>query len=444
MDNTTSKTSIDVPENQHMSSEYDLRDTVLKASELNKGVVFSGGTFRRYGDGVWKEAHDLAVRQIVAETLESLGHRTSLSLSRSTESNVTDLIKSKTYVEVNQWDKHPEILVFRNCSLDTRTSKVLDHSPEHKATISLPYEYDPDAKAPTIQKVLNDLLTEDEQRFFQEFAGYCLTTSTKHQMALWLTGPRGGGKSTLIAILETMLGHLAGHLSLSQMGKDFGLAGIVGKTLLTCSETPKQHMRATDTLNALVTGDMLTVNIKHRPAFDHNNTAKLVWAMNSLPNLFDADNGLFRRVKVLEIGKSIPENQRDPNIIGNIRTEGAGIINWALNGLARLNERDRFQYPKSVIQATESYKQENDLPAQFLEECCERAPSEQLFFTDEFKVYAGQLTDAFNTWARGHRDWSTKSLKQEWERLNLKQNKDSNGKSKRDKHGIAWYGVRLV
>lgn len=444
MNTTTSKTSEATQENRNMNTEYDLRDAVLEASELSRGVVFSSGTFRRYGGGVWRNVHDYAVRQIVAETLEGLRHRTSIPLSRSTESNVTDLMKSKTYVEDNQWNRYPEILVFKNCSLDTRTNRKLDHSPEHKATISLPYDYDPNAKAPTMQKVLNDLLTEEEARFFQEFAGYCLTTSTKHQMALWLTGPRGGGKSTLITILETMLGHLAGHLSLSQMGKDFGLAGIVGKTLLTCSETPKQHMKATDTLNALVTGDVLTVNIKHRPAFDHGNTAKLVWAMNSLPNLFDADNGLFRRVKVLEIGKSIPEDQRDPNIIGAIRSEGAGIINWALDGLARLNERDRFQYPRSVIEATESYKQENDLPGRFLEERCERAPSEQLFFTDEYKVYAGQLTDSFNAWAKGHGDWSTKTLKKEWERLDLKQNKDSNGKPKRDKHGIAWYGVKLV
>ncbi len=394
MNNVTSKANVDVPQKQHKETEYDLRDAVLEASELSTGVVYSGGTFRRYGDGVWSAVHDLAVRQIVANTLEGLRYNTSLSLSRATETNVTDLIKSKTYVGEDQWDKHPEILVFRNCSLDTRTSKTLDHSPEHRSTIALPYDYDPKATAPTMQKVLNDLLTEEEQRFFQEFAGYCLTTSTKHQMALWLTGPRGGGKSTLIAILETMLGHLSGHLSLSQMTKDFGLANIVGKTLLTCSETPKQHMKATDTLNALVTGDMLTVNIKHRPAFDHRNTAKLMWAMNSLPNLFDADNGLFRRVKVLEISKAIPEDQRDTNIIGNIRTEGAGIINWALDGLARLSERDRFHYPRSVIEATESYRQENDLPGQFLEECCQRAPSEPLFYTSEYKIYAKLLTSA--------------------------------------------------
>lgn len=425
-------------------TEYDLRNMVLEASELNRGVAHNGSTFRRYGNGYWRDVPDLEIKQIVAGMLEACRHHARLSLSVHTENNVTNSMKSHTYTKAEEWDRNPEILIFRNCAYDIRTGKRLDHSKEHMVTVALPYDYDPKAETPTLHKVLEDLLTPEEARFFQEFAGYCLTTSTKHQIALWLTGPRGGGKSTLITILETMLGHLAGHLSLSQMGGSFGLSGIVGKTLLTCSETPKQHMKQTDVLNALITGDTVSINRKYKDPVEHRNTAKLVWAMNSLPNLFDANNGLFRRVKIMEIGKSIPEEERDPEIIDNIREEGPGIINWALDGLARLNERGRFAYPKSVVRATESYKQENDLPAQFLEECCERAPSEQLFFTDEYKVYAGQLTEAFNSWAKYHADWSMKSLSKEWKRLGLKQDLKPNGKPRQDRNGIPWYGVKLV
>lgn len=425
-------------------TEYDLRNLVLGASELNRGVAHTGSTFRRYGNGHWQDVPDLEIKQIVASTLEAWEYNDRLSLSVHTENNVTNSIKSHTYTKSDAWDRNPEILVFRNCAYDIRTGKKLDHSKEHMATVALPYDYHPGAEADTLHKVLGDLLTDEEARFFQEWAGYCLTTSTKHQIALWLTGPRGGGKSTLITVLETMLGHLSGHLSLSQMGSSFGLSGIVGKTLLTCSETPKQHMKQTDVLNAIITGDTLSINRKYKDPIEHRNTAKLVWAMNSLPNLFDADNGLFRRVKIMEIGKSIPEENRDPEIIDNLRGEGPGTINWALDGLARLNERGKFDYPKSVIRATESYKQENDLAAQFLEECCKRQPSEQMFLTDEYKVYAGQLTDAFNTWAKGHADWSMRALSKEWKRLGLRQDLKPNGKPKPDRNGVAWYGVKLV
>ena len=171
----------------------------------------------------------------------------------------------------------------------------------------------------------------------------------------------------------------------------------------------------------------------------YRNTAKLVWAMNSLPGLYDANNGLFRRVKILELGRSIPAGRRDPSKIESVRNEGPGIVNWALDGLARLNEREQFEYPTAILAATKRFSQDNDLPGQFLAECCERAPSEQLFYTGEYRVYAGDLTKAFNAWTvdKGHKPWSEHSLAPEWKRLKLE-------KGKRQGKGIPYYGVELV
>ena len=48
--------------------------------------------------------------------------------------------------------------------------------------------------------------------------------------------------------------------------------------------------------------------------------------MNELPRIPSANDGLFRRVKVVEI-ESIPEGERDPEIKERIKEEGAGILN---------------------------------------------------------------------------------------------------------------------
>jgi phage/plasmid-associated DNA primase len=241
-------------------SEAELRDLVLNTSvELMRGIAYSGGTFRQYDRGVWEAVHELEVRRIVGSKLQVLSKFYDIWLTRQLEVNVTDLIKSKMYVRKDEWNPYPEIIVFKNCALDTRSMERIDHSPDHRATVALPYSHDPEATAPTWERVLADVLSDDEQRFFQEYAGYCLTTSVQHQVALWLYGPPGSAKSTLIAGLEAMLGDLAGALSLSQLTSRFGLAGIEGKTLLTCTEIPKQHMKATEVLNALITGDTIPV-----------------------------------------------------------------------------------------------------------------------------------------------------------------------------------------
>ncbi len=426
-------------------SEPELRDYILDTSALNRGVAYSGATFRMYSEGVWKPAHDLEIRQIVGGMLESMATdpNSDLWLTRHLEVNVTDLIRSKMYVREDAWNPRPEIIVFKNCALDTSSMTVLEHSKEHRATVSLPYGYDRKATAPTWKRVLEDALDTDEQKFLQEYAGYCLTTSVQHQMALWLYGPPGSSKSTLIAGFEAMLGDLAGALSLTQLGSRFGLAGIEGKTLLTCTEVPKQHVKATDVLNAMITGDTLQVERKGKDVYNYRNTAKLMWAMNTLPGLFDARNGLFRRVKVLEL-RAIPEGKRNPEVIEKVRLEGPGIVNWALDGLARLNERGRFQYPKSILEATARFKQDNDLPGQFLEERCDR-PDGQLYDTKKYRVHAEELTKAFNEWAHGNGHagtWSTKALAPEWRRLRLLEG-GKDGLAERDRNGKFWYGVKL-
>ena len=419
-------------------TEFDLATRYV---EVFGRIAHSAGRFRKYGNGVWDAVDDLEIEREVGQIVNGAYHsgsgvKPTLTLTR----NVTGLLKSINYEKPDVWDLDPDLLVFGNVALDTRTGETLEHSPDHKATIRLPYDYDPTATAPTWGSVLARLLAEDEARFFQEFAGYSLTSSTAHQMALWLVGPPAGGKSTLIAGLETMLGGMAGALNLAQINSNFGLASIPGKTLLTCTEVPRQHMRATDVLNALITGDTVTVNEKYVKAHPHRNTAKLVWAMNSMPGLYDGSNGLFRRIKVLPIPKAIPEGERDPMVIERVRLEGPGIANWALEGLDRLNARGRFEYPQSVKDATGEYAIENDLQAQFLEERCERAPSEQLFYTPEYTVYAANLAKAFNEWAHAHGHtgkWAAPTLAGDWQRLGLK-------RGKRTRRGWPYHGVKLA
>ncbi len=427
--------------NQERTDEFALAGNVREQLGGSNGIAYSGEEFRLYGDGIWKEINRLEIENRVGKEVERIYHVANIPPTFNRVKAVTNLLKSGTYVEMDEWDKYPGILVFKNLALDTSTMQTVDHNPEHRATISLPHEYDPSATAPTWGRVISDLLSEDERLFFQEFAGYCLTHSVKHQMALWLVGPPGGGKSTLIKGLETMLGKLSGSLRLQKLNSQFGLTKIIGKTLLTCTEIPKQHLKTTDILNALITGDTADVEVKFKDAFDYQNKAKFIWAMNSLPSLYEPNNGLFRRAKVLKV-KGIPAEKQDVEVIDRVQLEGPGITNWALEGLKRLNERGHFTYPKSVQDATKAFKNENDLPAQFLKECCDRL-EDKLFDTKTYKVKSSDLTRAFNEWAEGHKDWSQKALSAEWVRLGLIR-AGTEGYPIRESDGVYWYGVRLL
>ena len=131
--------------------------------------------------------------------------------------------------------------------------------------------------------------------------------------------------------------------------------------------------------------------------------------MNDLPRVPDAGDGLFRRVKVVKFPKLAgPPN---PLVKETVKHEGAGILNWALAGLARLRARGRFIVPDCVKAATEDFQQTNDVPAMFIAECCEVGT--------ELKTAAQALYDEYKAWcmSNGHKAQSSTSVAREWERL---------------------------
>jgi putative DNA primase/helicase len=288
---------------------------------------------------------------------------------------------------------------------------------------SVPYSYDPDAKAPCWQFLLNSSVCE-AQEFLRDFAGYALTTDTSLETAIWLYGPPGSGKSTFLLGLETMLGARAGTLGLADIERThFALSGIAGKTLLTAAEQPAAFLRSTHIINQLISGEKLRVEQKYRDGYDIVPRAKLLWAMNELPRVGDANSGIFRRVKVVAFPPLAPED-RYPEIKASIAHEGPGILNWALEGLRRLRQRGRFEIPKAVQSATDSFRESNDVVAAFVEERCDTT-------NPDTSEGGGALYREYKLWCEdnGHRALSSTRMAEEWKRLGFEQYK-TKGKSR--------------
>jgi putative DNA primase/helicase len=72
-------------------------------------------------------------------------------------------------------------------------------------------------------------------------------------------------------------------------------------------------------------------------------------------------------------------------------SESSGILNWALKGLANWR-RGGLVVPTSISQATSSYRNEQDVLEQFLEERCRRDSASQ--------VQSNELYLEYLTWCR--------------------------------------------
>jgi putative DNA primase/helicase len=138
--------------------------------------------------------------------------------------------------------------------------------------------------------------------------------------------------------------------------------------------------------------------------------------------------GLFRRVEVIRFPE-IAEEDRDPKLKEDIKGEGAGILNWALEGLRRLRGRGRFDVPEIIQRATEEFRETNDIPALFVEERCNRR--------ENLQVKSSELYSEYKHWCEltGHKPQSSTTIAEDWRRLGFEKIKRENGNF--------WSGVDL-
>lgn len=375
----------------------DLAHAAIRDAYLERfpNTCYGSGDWRRYSAGCWPTVDELAVRREIQATAEvAIRNGLDVQFSNSLINSVHALLQAHSFVPSSRFDADTDLIVLNDCALRLSTQEVIEHSPAHYATAKVPYNYDPTARSAAWDKVLETL--PDCHDFLQEFAALTTTPRTDFEIAVWLCGPPGCGKSTFITGLEAMLGDRCSPLGLEDIeSSDFGLASLPGKTLVTATEQPASCMKAVPTLNKIISGEPTTVQRKYHDSYSIRPTAKILWAANELPRVTQKGGGpgLFRRIKIVQF-PALPIEERNPRVKEEVLRAGMAVLNWTLPGYIRLTERGRFIIPASIAEATEEYRRENDTIQLFVDECC-------IVDTDK-KVRAAQLYTAYAKWCKSN------------------------------------------
>ena len=93
---------------------------------------------------------------------------------------------------------------------------------------------------------------------------------------------------------------------------------------------------------------------------------------NHKPEIRGADEGIWRRMRLIPFLVQISETQRDPSLPEKLAEELPGILNWALEG-TRLWLAEGLKSPPVVAEACTDYRVEEDTLGQFIEDELEMA-----------------------------------------------------------------------
>ena len=305
--------------------------------------------------------------------------------------NVEDAMRSIT-VAYNEdcptWldgrEDNTEYIVFQNglMNLDKYlagedfSSYMQAPNPDYFNMLALPFSFDPDAVAPKWKSFTFSSLGDEtgKSRLLQEYLGYILSGSNRHQCFLMMRGVPASGKGTISNAVMSLVGRdQATETKLSTLGDTYGLENLFGTMVATITEMkmPRSSVaeQSFETLLQITGGDTVSINRKYLPILKAVKLkTRFLISCNELPSFSDHSGALKRRMMVLEFARSFSD-KKDLGLQAALEQELPGICVWALEGLRRLNKQGHFTEPGSSKRALNNWVEESNPVSAFVDEC---------------------------------------------------------------------------
>jgi putative DNA primase/helicase len=346
--------------------------------------------FYKWDGGCWYRQADSEIKRIIVEYLQAknltcatvdeqipiTSHRVNNVLL-----NLTGRIGIPEKRELNTWsdggEKIAHTISLKNGLLllhhkGQTKPHLLSHTPDFLTVTRLDYEYDPEADCPKWQDFLVDVMQGKQEFIFllQQWCGYLLRPDLREQKFLLCTGEGANGKGVFFDMVEAFIGSdNCSHVPLQRFSNPFALYSTLGKVANLTSESSEMiEAEAENTLKFLVSGDRSTFERKFKEPVHAKPTAKFMVATNALPRFSDKTEGIWRRILFVPFNKVIPDEVQVKDLAAQIKTELPGILNWALDGLEKLNDAGGFTVPEESRLLLEEYRRDADPARGFLSE----------------------------------------------------------------------------
>jgi len=327
------------------------------------------------GSGVWTRLDEHEVRKVIHRVAS-----TNPAVSKNFVVSVLYITETEASIQNSLFDCHDDMVI--NCQsgelhLVDGQWVLKPARRESYMTVQLPVKHDASADAPRFRQFLQEIFAGDadarqKEQALLEMIGYSMLRSCAFERFIILIGAGANGKSVALKVLTALLGYKSvTAVCPSQFENRFQRAHLHGKLANIISELSEGGELADATLKAVVSGEIITAEHKHKPPFEFRPYCTCWFGTNHMPQTRDFSDAIYRRAIVLAFNRKFEGATCDPYLSDKLIAELSGIFNMALDAIAGVIARKAFTDPPSSIEAKQHWRMESDQVAQFMEECCE-------------------------------------------------------------------------
>jgi putative DNA primase/helicase len=353
-------------------------ENALQLAEKNRwGLCKNHDFIYLYNGTFWAEIDKETFQKFLGEAAEQMGVAKFSARFYQFREQLFKQFLATAYLPTPEIRKDTVLINLKNGTFEVspKGTKLRPFDRSDFITYQLPFEYNPQAKAPLFEAYLNKVLPDPErQRVLAEYLGYVFikhgSNALKEEKALILYGTGANGKSVFFEVVNALLGtDNVSSYSLQSLTNDNGYfrAKLANKLVNYASEI-NGNLEAS-IFKQLVSGEPVEARLPYGQPFILKQYAKLIFNCNELPKDVEHTNAYFRRFLIIPFDVTIPEREQDKSLHTKIiEKELSGVFNWVLQGLNRLLEQKRFSECKAAQQAVEQYRVESDSVQMFLSE----------------------------------------------------------------------------
>lgn len=359
------------------------------------------GSLWAYDAGIWKPEGERALRHAARQALGSMNYGQNVL----TELKAQARSDPHAEVEPEEFGLASGTIAVKNGLVDLAAAAdgagkdaLRELKPDDYALTRLPVEYDPNANYDEWADYVDEWAEDGRADALQEYIGYCLHIGAMPlHRALLLVGSGANGKGTFLHVVRSLLGREnTSSIELQTLANEKDAVADFYGALANIDDdlSARKLGQGLGMFKKLVGGDRVRARRLYKDGFEFDATGKHLYAANEVPdvNVPDDDEAFWRRWLLVEFSNHYPPSQRDPDLRDRLAEPDvlSGVLNWAIDGWARLLDQDHFTGEEQYAQAKrERWQAWGDSVDKFISECVERDPdAENVSTGDVHRVYA--------------------------------------------------------
>jgi len=297
---------------------------------------------------------------------------------------------------VSELDKDEFLLNTPGATIDLKTGE--SRLPEAADFITKQTNSKPGEEGKDIwQQALRTFFCNDSEliEYVQQIVGLAAIGKVYLEAIIIAYGEGRNGKSTFWNTISRVLGTYSGSLSADTLTVGCRrnvkpeMAELKGKRLIIAAELEEGMRLNTSIIKQLCSTDEITAEKKYKDPFRFTPSHTLVLYTNHLPRVGANDAGTWRRLIVIPFDAKIEGSSDMKNYSDHLFNEaGPYILSWIVEGAMKaIRKNFHLSPPECVRKAIDTYRENNDWMANFLEDCCEIGPDYDQKSGDFYQEY---------------------------------------------------------